>query len=115
MLPASALPRVTTNLLALLLLADAAGAQTAQEMKSESAVKGDTLQKMVSREFELYGPTTEELRRAGNELGTAIAHFPDHIGRRPKPMDFVLCARAADAGRPALHPVWRRPTRRGPR
>ena len=108
MLPASALPRVTTNLLALLLLADAAGAQTAQEMKSESAVKGDTLQKMVSREFELYGPTAEEVRAAGNELRTSIAHFQDHIGRRPKPMAFVLFRSAADAGRFDLKPFSRR-------
>ena len=54
MLPASALPRVTTNLLALLLLADAAGAQTAQEMKSESAVKGDTL--ITLRAFNFFTP-----------------------------------------------------------
>ena len=93
------MPRLALLLLPLTLLASAAGGQTLQEKLHGPAAPGDTLPKVVSREFELYGPTEEDVRKANDEIKVAISQFGEHLGEQPKKMAFVLFRSAEEAGR----------------
>jgi hypothetical protein len=102
------MPRLPFLLLPLVLLANAAGGQTLQEKRHGPAAPGDTIPKVVSREFELYGPTGEEVRKANDEIKVAISQFGEHLGEQPKKMAFVLFRSAEEAGRYDPKPLTRR-------
>jgi hypothetical protein len=102
------MPRLPNLLLPLVLLANAAGGQTLREKRQGPAAPGDTLPKVVSREFELYGPTEEEVRKANDEINVAISQFGRYLGEQPKKMAFVLFRSAEEAGRYDPKPLTRR-------
>ena len=95
-------------LLPLVLLASAAGGQTLREKRLGPPAPGDTLPKVVSREFELYGPTQEDVRKANDEIKVAISQFGEHLGEQPKKMAFVLFRSAEEAGRYDRKPLTKR-------
>jgi hypothetical protein len=95
-------------LLALIPLATSAGAQTLKEKREGPAAPGDTLPSVVNREFELYGPTAEEVRKANDELRVAISQFGRYLGEQPKKMAFVLFRSAAEASGFDTRPLTRR-------
>jgi hypothetical protein len=64
--------------------------------------------KILSREFELYGPTQEDVRKANDEIRVAISQFENYMGEHPKKMAFVLFHTAADAGRFDSRPLTKR-------
>jgi len=102
------MPRLPLLLLPLVLLASAAGGQTLQEKRHGPAAPGDTLPKVVSREFELYGPTAEDVRKANDEIKVAISQFGEHLGEQPKKMAFVLFRSADEAARYDPKPLTKR-------
>jgi len=104
------MPRSAFLLLLLLpaVLADPAGAQTLREKREGPAAPGDTLPKVVSREYELYGPTAEDVRKANDEIKVAISQFGDRLGEQPKKMAFVLFRSAEEAGRYDPKPLTKR-------
>ena len=100
--------RLALLLLLLVLLANVAGGQTLKEKRLGPAAPGDTLPKVVSREFELYGPTVEEVRKANDEIKVAISQFGRYLGEQPKKMAFVLFRSAEEAARYDPKPLTKR-------
>ncbi len=111
MLLASAEPRSTTllpALLALLLLAPTAVAQPAPAEPTGSAAPAESLEKVISKEYELYGPTVEGVRDASSQIKGAFNQFVGYIGDRPDKIAFVLFRSAEDAARFDSKPFARR-------
>ena len=84
--------------LLLLFLPPVAGPAEAQRTRPGTD-HGDSLRGVVSREFELYAPTDEEIRGANDDIRIAIAQFKRYMGEHPRKMAFVLFRSAADAAR----------------
>ena len=107
MLPAFAtlpgMPRLSSLVLPLVFLADAAFAQTVAP-----AAPADSMRSIVTRDFELYAPTDEDLRRAGDDLRIAVTQFMQYLGQSPKKMAFLLFKSAADRDRYDFRPLTRR-------
>src|SRR5262249_13630972 len=101
------MPRLLLLLLPLALVANLAGGQTLQEKRFGPPAPGDTLPKVVSREFELSGPTVGDVRKANGEIRLAISQFGNYLGEHPKKMAFVLFRSAAEAGRYDTKPLTR--------
>jgi len=95
-------------LLALLLLADPAGAQPPQQETTGAAAPADTLAKLVTKDFEIYGPTADDVQVANHQVRGAILQFTGYIGPRPTKMAFVLFRTAADTARFDPKPFSRR-------
>jgi hypothetical protein len=68
----------------------------------------DSMARVVSREFELYGPTAEDVRKANDEIRVAITQFESTMGEHPRKMAFVLFRSAAEAGRFDARPLTKR-------
>ena len=68
----------------------------------------DSSSKLTSREFELYGPTDEEVRKANDEIRVAISQFVLYMGEQPRKMAFVLVHSPAEAAQLDARPFTRR-------
>lgn len=95
---------LTTLLLPLVLLVNAARAAGPADIPAVL----DSVPRVSTREFELYGPTEEEVRKANDELRVAISQFVNFLGENPRRMAFVLVRSAAEAGRIDPKPFARR-------
>jgi hypothetical protein len=102
------MPRLSLLLLLLVSLARPADAQTLQEKRFGAPAPGDTLPRMITREYELYGPTTEDVRLANDEIRVATSQFGTYMGEHPKKMAFVLLRSADDIARFDPKPLTRR-------
>jgi hypothetical protein len=92
-------------LLASVLLAGRAGASGAPP---DIPAALDSFSKVTSREYELYGPGDEDVRKANDEIRVAISQFVLYMGEQPRRMAFVLFRSTADAGKLDHRPFTRR-------
>lgn len=108
MLPAFAtlpgMPRPLVFLLTLGVLAAAPSARAAHP----PATPSDSMRSIVTRDFELYAPTDDDLRRSGDDLRIATTQFVNYIGQSPKKMAFLIFRSAAERDRYDFRPFTRR-------
>lgn len=95
---------LTNLLLPIVVLANVAGAKGPPDIPAVL----DSVPRVTKREFELYGPTEEDVRKANDELRVAVSQFVDFLGENPRRMAFVLVRSAAEAGRIDTKPFTRR-------
>jgi hypothetical protein len=100
------MPRpATLLLLPFVMLASAAGVSAAP-LDIPAAL--DSFPKATSREYELYGPTVEEVRKANDEIRVAISQFVLYMGEQPRRLAFVLFRSPAEAAHLDAKPFTRR-------
>ena len=108
MLPAFAtlpgMPRPLALLLTLGFLASAPAARAGQPPASPP----DSMRSIVTREFELYAPTDDDLRRSGDDLRIAVTQYVNYIGQSPKKMAFLIFRSTAERDRYDFRPFTRR-------
>src|SRR5262245_11719303 len=68
----------------------------------------DSSLKVTSREYELYGPTVEDVRKANDEIRVATSQFVLYMGEQPRKMAFVLFRSPAEAANLDARPFTRR-------
>jgi hypothetical protein len=91
------MPRpATLFLLASVLLASGAAASGAPP---DIPAALDSSSHVTSREYELYGPSDEDVRKANDEIRVAISQFVLYMGEQPRKMAFVLVHSAAEAAK----------------
>ena len=91
--------RFLPTVLLLAMLAAASDAQTPQGARSGPAVPADSMRSLVTRDFELYAPSDDDLRGANDEIRVAVSQFGRYMGEHPKKTAFLLFRSAADADR----------------
>ena len=108
MLPAFAtlpgMPRPLALLLTLGVLAVAPSARAAHP----PATPPDSMRSIVTRDFELYAPTDDDLRRSGDDLRIAVTQFVNYMGQSPKKMAFLIFRSTAERDRYDFRPFTRR-------
>ena len=108
MLPAFATLLGMPRPLALLLTVGSLAAAPSVRAAHPPSTPPDSMRSIVTREFELYAPTDDDLRRSGDDLRIAATQFVNYIGQSPKKMAFLVFRSTAERDRYDFRPFTRR-------